>query len=330
MRLQGGKRLTSSDIGRSAEREVPRRTTSAEWNKWLQEINSHVGSVDKGLRPEDVRPFVEVDLLGRRFVALLDTGSVVNLVGEKVAEHLRLREVVPSKKTTPLRMADGSRSRSELTFRLLGELDGKRWTGDALYIPTLTTDMILGMPVIRDLNLVSVGTKVITMGVGERCSGHVGCLNTVSGADEDPESPVAGGPRLASVVGEASGDLSGVESVGCDPTGPAASGDKELVESANTLIPLTERQNRELSRFLDSELPLFDAIPGKTHLVEHVIRLKEGAVPVKQRHYPRNPAVQAVVDAEMETPSSLNSSGSVWIFFFSPFSFFAPRCWWGV
>lgn len=203
------------------------------------------------------------------FVALLDTGSVVNLVGRGVVDHLQRQGVEPCRKVTPLRMADGSRSKAELAFRLTADSAGRRWIGDAFYIPTLTTDMILGIDIIKELGLVTVGTKVIYMGVGNDCSGHVGCLDSVTVGDVDPEGPVDEDPRLA--LSAETSESSRVHcGVGEDPA-------KEQVMGAIEL--LTERQIQVLKSFLDEELPKFDAVPGKTHLLDHEIRLKEGVVP---------------------------------------------------
>jgi len=54
-----------------------------------------------------------------------------------------------------------------------------------------------------------------------------------------------------------------------------------------------------LKRFLDKELEEFNHIKGQTDKTEHVIRLKTD-VPIKQRYRPRNPAMQAIIDQEVE------------------------------
>jgi len=47
-------------------------------------------------------------------------------------------------------------------------------------------------------------------------------------------------------------------------------------------------------------LPLFEDVTGPTDRAQHEIRLKPGALPIKQRYRPRNPAMQAVIDMEVE------------------------------
>lgn len=52
--------------------------------------------------------------------------------------------------------------------------------------------------------------------------------------------------------------------------------------------------------FLKQELELSKDAPGRTHLVKHVIRLKEGVEPIRQKPYPRNPAMQSIINAEVD------------------------------
>lgn len=54
-----------------------------------------------------------------------------------------------------------------------------------------------------------------------------------------------------------------------------------------------------MQRFLKEELEKFERVTGPTNKTEHVIRLKTD-VPIKQRYRPRNQAMQAVIDQEVE------------------------------
>lgn len=67
----------------------------------------------------------------------------------------------------------------------------------------------------------------------------------------------------------------------------------------SAISTLTEEQNQRLEQFLNQELELFKDIPGRTTLVEHKIRLKTDT-PIKQRYYPRNPAMQSVINEEID------------------------------
>lgn len=65
------------------------------------------------------------------------------------------------------------------------------------------------------------------------------------------------------------------------------------------LAPLSMNEEDKLATFLKDELEKFESVSGRTTLVKHKIRLKV-ETPIKQRYYPRNPAVQAVIDEEID------------------------------
>ncbi|KAM8718780.1 hypothetical protein ACLKA7_001485 [Drosophila subpalustris] len=54
----------------------------------------------------------------------------------------------------------------------------------------------------------------------------------------------------------------------------------------------------ELKGLLEAELALFEGPQGVSHIAEHKIRLKDYK-PLKKRYYPKNPAMQGVVDEHM-------------------------------
>jgi len=54
-----------------------------------------------------------------------------------------------------------------------------------------------------------------------------------------------------------------------------------------------------LETFLEKELQKFREVRGPTNKTEHVIRVKTD-VPIKQRYRPCNPAMQAIIDQEVE------------------------------
>ncbi|KAL7723479.1 hypothetical protein ACLKA6_018238 [Drosophila palustris] len=54
----------------------------------------------------------------------------------------------------------------------------------------------------------------------------------------------------------------------------------------------------ELKEFLEAELALFEGLQGVSHIAEHRIRLRDDK-PLKQRYYPKNPAMQKVIDEQV-------------------------------
>lgn len=73
-------------------------------------------------------------------------------------------------------------------------------------------------------------------------------------------------------------------------------------------------EEQRLREFLDTELELFRDVHGPTDKIEHVIRVKESR-PIKQRYRPRNPAMQAIIDDEVEKMTQekiIEPSHSAW------------------
>lgn len=92
-------------------RDKPRYFTSDDWINWLQFVRDFTGAVEGRNVRVDPRPLVWVNLLSRSFHALVDTGVVVNLKGDEVAEHLRQRGVEPRGANVVLKMVEGSTSK---------------------------------------------------------------------------------------------------------------------------------------------------------------------------------------------------------------------------
>ena len=67
-------------------------------------------------------------------------------------------------------------------------------------------------------------------------------------------------------------------------------------EGLNTQTP---EEQQKLKEFLERELKKFEKVQGPTDRAQHRIRLKTDQ-PIKQRYRPRNPAMQAVIDQEVE------------------------------
>ena len=67
-------------------------------------------------------------------------------------------------------------------------------------------------------------------------------------------------------------------------------------------IPMTDLEKEkqtQAERFLEKHLGRFNKVRGTTPLIEHQIVL-EDPTPVKQRYRPRNPAMQAIIDEEID------------------------------
>lgn len=240
-----GKRPTDSATGGLSEsHSQQRRTAPEEWKRWLNTIRTFVGGIDRKQGLTDTRPFVSVTLLDQSFLALVDTGAMVNLIGDRVATLLESHDIHPEGQAVELRMADGSSCQTWNRYWLNGMVVNKRHTWDAYHIPGLTSDLIIGMRTIAALDLIQIKVPYVD----------------------------ARGDRLTS---------------------------KHCHDCVGVIDTLPSEEAQKLEDFLKIELPLFDAVAGQTTLIEHTIRLKENVVPIKQRHYPRNPAMQAIINDEV-------------------------------
>ncbi|KMQ83460.1 hypothetical protein RF55_19996, partial [Lasius niger] len=80
------------------------------------------------------------------------------------------------------------------------------------------------------------------------------------------------------------------------------------------LAPRKTDEEQRLTTFLARELAEFDHVHGPTDRTQHRIRLRD-PTPIKQRYRPRNPAMQAVIDKEveeMEAAGVIEPSRSAW------------------
>lgn len=66
-------------------------------------------------------------------------------------------------------------------------------------------------------------------------------------------------------------------------------------EGTHETLPEKER----LCKFFDTELVLFEGVRELMDLINHEIRLKTDRL-IKQYYCPRNPTMQAIIDAEVE------------------------------
>lgn len=81
------------------------------------------------------------------------------------------------------------------------------------------------------------------------------------------------------------------------------------------LAPCTTEETTHLQKFLNEELRKFQQIKGPTSGATHKIRLKPGVEPIKQRYRPRNPAMQEIINSEvekMEREGIIEPSHSAW------------------
>ncbi|XP_044313299.1 uncharacterized protein K02A2.6-like [Drosophila rhopaloa] len=78
-------------------------------------------------------------------------------------------------------------------------------------------------------------------------------------------------------------------------TGKTARTEAEDHDKGRRIAPLSPRQQG----FLEQELALFESLQGVSQIAEHRIVMSDDK-PLKQRYYPRNPAMQHVIDTQVD------------------------------
>lgn len=88
-------------------------------------------------------PYVRVEIGGREYSALIDTGSTLSLIGDNVYEDCRNRNLCARELVTPLRLATGL-AEAQGAMRLHLGLDGRRRRQRFVYLPGMSIPVILG------------------------------------------------------------------------------------------------------------------------------------------------------------------------------------------
>lgn len=196
----------------------------------------------------DNRPTLQLTIENRKFEALIDTGSVRSYIGDAVCTLCEINNIKQISCTRKIKLADCSEIEINKEFEINYTAAQKRWTDNFLYMPNLTSDIILGMDIlIKRKFILDLGKQEIRLMENSTNITGIGNENT----------------QLACIT---------------QPTG-------------------TEKQS--LTKFLETELTKFNQVKGVTTLTKHEIRLTKNT-PIKQRHRPLNPAMQEIVNLELD------------------------------
>lgn len=226
---------------------------------------------------QDNRPFTLVTIYGKKYRTLIDSGSMLSYVNEEVAREWRLKGARPkTPRASHTQVADGNTVSLSAEFHVRCQFGGKWNQADFLCLPTLTTPVLLGMDVLRKWRAQLDGaTGQITL-QPQTCRRRLGSQKPLALEASQIADGACHGHGLFS-LGEASSEMA---MVSCE-------------------APVS--QEAKLQDFLRNELPKYRSVPRRTHLVNHHIRLKNPtAPPIKQRYQPRNPKIQAIINAEVD------------------------------
>lgn len=199
---------------------------------------------------EDPRPFVSVEIFGKQWLGLLDSGASISCMGAGSLEFLTDQNIPFKKLSSSLATADGQKQ------NIVGLITTKiRYKGidkeiDLFIVPSLTQQIYLGVDFWRIFQLA---------------------------------------PNLISEIVVHS-------------------------ESDSNVCNLNSKEQRALQDTIKMFPSFTEKGLGRTNLMEHVIDTGD-AVPIKQRHYPVSPAVQAMMYVELDRMIDLGvieESSSPW------------------
>ncbi|KAM8707570.1 hypothetical protein ACLKA7_014664 [Drosophila subpalustris] len=244
-------------------------------------------------------------------LATIDTGASRSFVSEAVARRLTTAQNQRAV-CTRISLADGTPR--EVTQALMVSIHcGQRQvTIPTLVLPTLLDDVILGMdflcgvearigcgPTQLELRPTTTAIPAATV-TTVRTLPEVESTIDQKGARRTPGLPgvckeaIRNNPfRKPGIAAKAAREEAQVQpaftnGVQTPPEQCAAENSRE-----------TSTEGAWISRFLQEELLPFDQITGVSPIAEHTIVLRDNR-PIKQRYYPKNPAMQKIIDAQVD------------------------------
>uniref|UniRef100_A0A034VIH7 Retrovirus-related Pol polyprotein from transposon gypsy n=1 Tax=Bactrocera dorsalis TaxID=27457 RepID=A0A034VIH7_BACDO len=237
------------------------------------------------LHQERGRLYALITLGGEPAEAVIDTGASKSFISPRVAEHMDA--IGNSKKVAvaiEIQMADGTTSKIfdavETTIQL-----GQTSLKAVLHVmPGAIDDVILGLDTLGN------------MGAIVSCGGHQVVLKA-----SDAQQSTAARTMSSKAVSNVTLNTPDTRLL------------KRRMKKKTRREPKCRRVNRlgtssavnqrnEAARirdFLDEELRKFESMNGVTTVAEHKITMTDSR-PIKQRYFPRNPAMQAIINAEID------------------------------
>ncbi|XP_043064458.1 uncharacterized protein LOC122320329 [Drosophila ficusphila] len=272
--------------------------------------------------------------IGGRWVdATIDTGASRSFVSEEFARMVAKREEIYGI-TTTIALADRSNLKVEELWRTRVEFAGKQVTMPFLILPTMLDRMILGMDFLAVMGTrIQCGTATLAMTLSPSAEDarllpsqaesipamtiNTGKLERKRKTAQTREESSFKSPKMDQAeVNEAPSNNRIMHSLASsEMTRFNESHGQEA--AAQEKVPEIQRPNEDCEteggqpetgtddlrpdqrEFIARELALFEKLQGVSHVAEHRIVMRDDK-PVKQRYYPRNPAMQQVIDAQVD------------------------------
>lgn len=213
------------------------------------------------------RLFVEVLIGGVPVNALIDSGATNSLLPSSMIPVLASKGIKVHFCDSELQLADGQSSSIEGKALIPLNVGGRTWCGEFYFQSSLPYSAILGVDCLRALNM-SIDFSIPRV--------------TLRGFGAPADVPLI--HLCAASIDE---DLS--DHLTPTPSHP----------------DITEEQYRQFASFLENWKAEFESSLALTSVTEHKIYVDPNIPPIKQKNYPMAPAIQEVVEAEVEKLLSL-------------------------
>jgi hypothetical protein len=155
-----GKRAAGSEAGKSVESEkvVKPSPETNDSSGCIENINMRATSPTRII---DERPYVKVDIYGKHFMALVDTGAMMTFISDDVAQHLAENNVKSTKPNLKVHLANNSQASVKESYQFEISLGQSKFLFEAIHVTNLSTSVILGIDLLKKLNLITVNLPIL-------------------------------------------------------------------------------------------------------------------------------------------------------------------------
>ncbi|KAM8701992.1 hypothetical protein ACLKA7_005513 [Drosophila subpalustris] len=255
------------------------------------------GNKPRPYLPQDqARIVAQVQIEGQVRQATIDTGTTRSFVSEAAASQLGSRQLRDVR--AKVSMADGSRATVCKALIATVQLGKKCACIPFLVLSTDVDDVILGIDFLcairASLHCGPVQLQLTPM-----------CLPTLTGFVIPsapprrarilfPHAPHGRRPKRDRSDASVHGGAIAIPPEPDPHVNEADDDDPSETKPRQEEEPELEPWVRD---FLEQELAQFETLTGVTHIAEHAITMKDDR-PIKQRYYPKNPAMQRIIDQQ--------------------------------